>query len=282
MKNWKIYLLIGIVLLFLGASGYFGFQSIPTEVAIEPLAPVTVEVTRGDINQSILTPGRLMWTDMTHVPFKDSGQITEIMVRPGDWVEKGQILLLIDNQSENQDEFEIIEILAPRDGVVLVITKMRGDLVTPGGVAVKLTNPTSLEVVATVIEEDLPYLEVEQSVELFFDARPELIIESQVVRILPESIPGDRPLYKVFISLDEVPQGFASGMTADASIIIDARTNVLQLPRSLVRIRPDGSAMVSIWINGQAVERLIQTGLRGDLYIEILEGLEVGDQVIGK
>jgi multidrug efflux pump subunit AcrA (membrane-fusion protein) len=32
--------------------------------------------------------------------------------------------------------------------------------------------------------------------------------------------------------------------------------------------------------NGQASERLIRTGLRGDTWVEVLDGLSEGDQVV--
>ena len=89
MNRWKNYLIIAIVALFLAAAGYYGFQNNTPQEVVEPTAPVTVEVIRGDVRQTILAPGRLVWTDMTHVPFEDSGQITEVMVRPGDRAEEG-------------------------------------------------------------------------------------------------------------------------------------------------------------------------------------------------
>lgn len=242
MKRWKMYLLLIVAIVFLGVSGYLGFQGNQPQEVAEPTAPVTVEVTRGDIKKTVTAPGRLVWTDTANVSFANSGLVIDVMVRPGDWVETDQALLLVDMQSS--DGSENVELLALMDGVVLEVNVVSGDWVRAGAVAVKLTNPTALEVVATVIEEDLPIVEVGQPVELFFDALPELILDSQVTRIVPETIPGDRPLYRIYTNLDEVPQGLVSGMTADASIIVAARTDVLRLPRALIRARSDGRKSV--------------------------------------
>jgi len=54
----------------------------------------------------------------------------------------------------------------------------------------------------------------------------------------------------------------------------------LILPRTLVRIRSDGTARVDVW-NGVEIEnRTIRVGLRGDLYVEVLEGLSEGDEAV--
>ena len=42
----------------------------------------------------------------------------------------------------------------------------------------------------------------------------------------------------------------------------------------------DGSAEIEVWANGQTETRTVQTGLRGDQYVEILSGLAEGDQVV--
>jgi HlyD family secretion protein len=57
---------------------------------------------------------------------------------------------------------------------------------------------------------------------------------------------------------------------------------VLRLPRALVRAHSDGTAQVQVWLGDHAEERTVKIGLRGDQYVEILEGLREGDMVVGK
>ena len=70
--------------------------------------------------------------------------------------------------------------------------------------------------------------------------------------------------------------------TAIDVIVVDSRRDVLRLPRALVRARSDGTATVQVWTGSRIEERQVQTGLRGDVYIEILDGLNEGDLVVGK
>jgi HlyD family secretion protein len=167
--------------------------------------------------------------------------------------------------------------------VVLDVFAQPGEIVNLEQSLLQLTNPAGLEVQSSVIEEDLPYVQIGQQADVYFDAQPEVAVTGRVSRIVPQRIPGkDRPLYAVFLSLESVPEGVVAGMTADAAIIIARKENVLRLPRALVRARADDTAQIDIWTDRGPEKRDITVGLRGDVYIEILDGLAEGDQIVGE
>jgi multidrug efflux pump subunit AcrA (membrane-fusion protein) len=174
------------------------------------------------------------------------------------------------------------ELYAPFSGTILEVDARPGEQIAAGAGFVLLGAPAAVEVIASVVEEDYPQVEIGQSVELFFDARPEAELLGQVDRIVPARLPGDRPLYAVYVSFDELPEGLVSGMTVDASIITASRENVLRLPKSLVRSQSDGSARIEIWVEGHREVRIVRVGLRGDAYVEITTGLQAGDLVVAE
>jgi len=142
-------------------------------------------------------------------------------------------------------------------------------------------DPKKLEVQANITEEDFPIVSVGQEVELFFDARPEISIHGRVSRIIPQRNEGDSsPLYDIYITLDEVPDGLADGMTADAAITIAKHAGVLCLPRAVVRASGNDTTIVKVWDGLQEMEKEITVGLRGDTYVEIVSGLSEGEQVV--
>ncbi len=176
-------------------------------------------------------------------------------------------------------DLEAATLTAPFAGTVLEVKAGPGEMIAAGAGLILLADGSRLEVEATVIEEDLPLVQDGQKVELFFDAQPEAQVLGSVVRIVPRRLPGDRPLYPVYIASADLPEGLVAGMTADASIVVDSRQDVLRLPRALVRARSDGTATVQVWTGNSAEERIVQVGLRGDLYVEILAGIEEGEEV---
>lgn len=182
-----------------------------------------------------------------------------------------------------QQNLAAATLTAPFDGVVLEVMVRRSEMVPAGASVILLADPAAVEVRTTVIEEDLPLVRVGQPVELFFDAQPDAAVSGQVARIVPQRVSGeDRSLYHVYVGLAELPEGIVSGMTADASIIIARQSDVLRLPRAVVQARADGTATVKVWHTDGIENRTIQVGLRGDVYVEIREGLNAGEQVIAE
>ena len=173
---------------------------------------------------------------------------------------------------------------APFDGVVLDVFVTPGEAVGAGTNLILLADPSLGEVRTTVIEEDLTDVQLGQPAELFFDARPDIVVQGVVTRIVPQRVVGEaRPLYHVFLTLeDHLPDGVFPGMTVDASIIVAEELDTVRLPRTLVRPRSDGTAVVQLWQNGRRVEQEITVGLRGDVFMVIQSGLQPGDEVVGE
>jgi len=184
------------------------------------------------------------------------------------------------NQAESAVQH--LELIAPFNGVVIEVNASASQTVSAATPILTLVDPYALEAQVTVVEEDFSYVIPGQNVSLFFDAQPEAEVYGKVARIIPKRTGGDRPLYPVYITVDNPPAGLVAGMTTDASIIIDNRTNVLVLPKAVVRARSDGTAQVYVWVNGKRETREIRIGLIGDLSVEVLEGLQEGDEVVAQ
>jgi len=175
---------------------------------------------------------------------------------------------------------ESLEIKAPFDGIVFEASAQAGQTYQAETALFKIGDPKALEVKANITEEDYPIVSVGQAVEVFFDARADVTVKGKVDRIIPKRIEGDRPLYNIYISLNNVPDGLADGMTSDTAITIAKRENVLCLPRAAVRASSASTTTVKVWDGVQEVTKEIKVGLRGDTYVEIISGLSEGEQVV--
>ncbi|MCK5646328.1 MAG: efflux RND transporter periplasmic adaptor subunit, partial [Anaerolineales bacterium] len=186
------------------------------------------------------------------------------------------------NLQNAQQSLEDTKVYAPISGTILTLNAQVGAMTSEGSKLLQIADPHALEVLVSVIEEDYPLLKIGQTVDLFFDAAPDVTATGQVDRIVPKRVSNDRPLYPVYISIDDFPEVVVEGMTADADIILAQSSDVLRLPRALVKANSDGTAMVSVWMGDHEEERSVTVGLRGDLFIEILSGLEEGEKVVGQ
>ena len=175
---------------------------------------------------------------------------------------------------------ESLQIKSPITGIVFEVGAEAGQTYQAEATLFQIGDPKALEVVANVTEEDYPIISAGQSVEVYFDARPEVTVQGKIDRIIPKRIEGDRPRYNIYITLNEVPDGLADGMTSDAAITIEKRTGVLCLPRSVVRASGIDEVSLKVWTNQSTETRTVTIGLRGDSDVEILSGLSEGEQVI--
>ena len=311
MNRWKV---LGGVLAAIALVGvaYVGYRSGTDEESGTRLAPATVEVMRGGVQQTVVAPGLVVGTREVVLGMDTEGRLDEISVRPGSAVEHCEELARLNTESLEealeaarldrtqrfQDGFwrgldrdvksaeadlAAATLTAPFRGVVLDVMAREGDLVQPGMPIALLSDPSAVEVRTKVIEEDLPLVNVGQAVELFFDAQPDDAVVGRVTRIVPQRVPDEnRPLYYVYVSLDEPPEGVVPGMTADASIIVAERESVVRLPRAVIRGSLGGEAKVNVWADGRQQERKIKLGLRGDVNAEVLDGLIEGDRVVAE
>jgi len=175
---------------------------------------------------------------------------------------------------------ESLEIKAPFDGIVFEVSAQIGQTYPAETTLFTVGDPRSLEVLANVTEEDYPLVQAGQAVEIFFDARPDVVVQGTVERIIPKRLEGDRPLYNIYISLNDVPDGLADGMTSDTAITIEKREGVLCLPRAAVRASSGDTTTIKVWNGVEELTKEITIGLRGDTYIEILSGLSEDEQVV--
>jgi multidrug efflux pump subunit AcrA (membrane-fusion protein) len=172
---------------------------------------------------------------------------------------------------------------APYAGVVLEVQVRPGEAIGAGQTILVLADVSQGELLASVVEEDLPLVQPGQSVEIFFDAAPDVTISGTVNRIVPQRTSGsDRPLYPVYITITDLPTTLLPGMTADAVITIQKKENVLQLPRAIVRASSGNTATVDVWDGQSQQQRTIEIGLRGDVYVEVVSGLHEGEEVVGQ
>ncbi len=173
-------------------------------------------------------------------------------------------------------------LVAPFDGLVAEVKVKAGDSLNANATILTLIDPQALEVQANVSEKDLPLVQTGQAAQLLFDAQPELNAVGHVERIVPDRLSGSSALYPVYLTFNDLPAGLAADMSVDISITIAGKSGVLRLPRSLVRTKVDNTARVDVWVEDHSEPRTITIGLRGDVYVEILDGLNEGDLVVSQ
>jgi RND family efflux transporter MFP subunit len=172
---------------------------------------------------------------------------------------------------------------APFDGVVARINVAPGEQVTQGPV-LTLIDVSRFKVTVTVDEVDVVRVAPGQDVEVLIDALGPPPQIGRVQRIAPQAT-NERNVTAYEVELEVAPgdRPLRSGMTASATIITAKRENALSVPVQAVR-EENGMTVVDVVVNDNGritlVAQPVETGIRTGDRIEIINGLNEGQQVL--
>lgn len=168
---------------------------------------------------------------------------------------------------------EFMQITAPFNGQVIRRDGEIGEMIAANETIFWVTDSSGLRITAEVDEEDIALVHSEQRVLIRADAFPNRVFESTVQSVTPKGDPIARS-YRVRMALDPALP-LKIGMTAEVNIVTQERQDALLLkPQTL-----DG---MSVWIahDGRLLKRTLETGARGEEYIEVLHGLSENDLIV--
>ncbi|MCG5219933.1 HlyD family efflux transporter periplasmic adaptor subunit [Streptosporangium sp. KLBMP 9127] len=173
-----------------------------------------------------------------------------------------------------------VTIKAPAPGTVLSVAGGVGSQAGTG-TFVTLGDLDELQVEAMFSQTDVSRLKIGQPAEVGLATRQGADYRGTVTRIAPTATTdGDLVRYAVLIALDKPPAGLLIGQSAIVEVTTEKSDDTVYLPARAVRTGADGSATVTLREDGGDTERAVGTGVRGDLFIEITDGLTEGTQVL--
>ena len=167
------------------------------------------------------------------------------------------------------------------EGQVIVRSVDPGQTVTASDSLFVLSD--RLIVKAFVDETDIGRVKIGQKALIGLDAYPDIRVNGVVEHIYYEShLQNNVNIYYVDLIPERVPDVFRSGMSANIKIIVQEKNGALLLPivavqsrkgNTVVREKSDDSARAIRYIK-------VQTGLRDERNIEILDGLSDNSVVL--
>ncbi|MCG6188523.1 efflux RND transporter periplasmic adaptor subunit [Maribellus maritimus] len=178
---------------------------------------------------------------------------------------------------------------------------------------------TQMRVEADVDEADIGQVKEGQRVEFTVDAFPDDVFEGEVTEVrLEPTVTNNVVTYTIIISAPNPDFKLMPGMTAETEIYVQERKDILVVPSKALRFNPDQKLLLSymsarpkpdgpeggqipesnankqvtgnaqanqgnvVWVKKDSVIRPIpvKTGMDDDINVEILAGINPGDEVI--
>ncbi len=188
------------------------------------------------------------------------------------------------------------QIAAPMDGVVVAVETDEGQTLVSSQSAptlLILADLNTMTVKALISEADVVRVKPDMPVTFSILGDPDTIYKSKLKSVdpAPESITdsdtsattmsSSATYYNGRFDIPNPDHKLRIFMTAQVSIILGEAKNALSIPLSVL-----GSSMgqdryeVRVLENGHERPRMIRTGLKDNIYVQVLEGLREGEQVI--
>lgn len=262
------------------------------------LEAVVVQAKEAPIEETVEATGAVSPLNRVEVKPTIAGRIEKLLVNEGDLVKQGQIIAWMSSTDRAaildgaraqgpealkkwEDTYKATPIIAPLPGHIILENVVEGQTVDPTVVIYAMSDV--LIVLAQVDESDIGRIHIGMPARVVLDSYPNQKDYGKVFDILYEGKNVSNVIqYGVKIRLDKVPKYYRSQMTANISFIIRKKDKALLVPASAVR-QKDGVKQVlvpSAQPGGPEEWREVKTGIENDTSVEIVDGLEAGEQVL--
>lgn len=206
-----------------------------------------------------------------------------------------QMRRLIDNAQQNLENsvldveiqhlaMEYATITSPIAGLVTQVnTPYAGANVAPSEVGFQVINPTTTYFSATADQAEVVKLSEGLTGEIVLDSFPEVDLSGTISDIAftpKENEVGT--VYEIEISLldPSILGRLRMGMTGDITFVTTQVEDVISIPTEYLKITEEGEDYVLLLENDEITEQPITIGLDAGEYLEVTDGLSVGDQIV--
>ena len=205
-----------------------------------------------------------------------AGQIEQLSVQASD----SSLKLAEVQLTQAREALDNATVTAPVDGIVSQVDVQVGNMATSAQAAVSLTNTSSVYSSLSVAENLVNRLTKGQSVKVTIPSVSEKSFIGKIDHISPASDPKTH-LYPLKITLENPDGLIKPGMFAKVELVTDEKADVTSIKSEAVVLKNE-KTIVYVVQEDKAVAKEVVTGLDTGVDIEILKGLDQGDQVIVK
>jgi HlyD family secretion protein len=169
--------------------------------------------------------------------------------------------------------------VAPADATLYSLPIHQGDFVKEGDLLAEMADMHHVRVRAFIDEPELGQIDLNQAVEIFWDAHPDRVWAGRT-EVVPKQVVahGTRNVGELLCSVSNDRLDLIPNTTVDVRIHISERPNVLVIPRGALFI-DGGKRYVYLVQDNRLHRRDIKVGIANPTMIEVLSGLQESDQV---
>ena len=248
--------------------------------AMKNLAIEVVPSSETTFESTFFVLGHLQEIPSNHsvVSSRIPGRIVELQVIAGDHVEKGDLVVKVESL---QPGAPVIDLFAPASGIVAESHVRLGEPVDPSKELLDILDLNQLWAIARVPQQEAAGIKIGTKARIQIPAMGGNPVEGTLVRFGTEADSAAGTFDAIF-QIDNPEGVLRPGMRAEFSIITSVREDVTVVPKEAVQ-GPMTDRVVYVQdfdLPNSFIKSPVVTGEENDQFIEIIDGLFPGDEVV--
>jgi multidrug efflux pump subunit AcrA (membrane-fusion protein) len=160
-----------------------------------------------------------------------------------------------------------------------------GETVSEGQTIISMPDTAVMIAEISVHETEVDKVRAGQPATIVMDAFPDRVLEGEVTEVapLPDQQRGfmnpDLKVYKTLVRIDGTHDFLKSRMSCKVDILVEQLEDAIIVPIQVVSNRANRKVCYVMTSQGPQ-ERVVQTGLFNDSFVEVISGLEAGEEVM--
>ena len=243
----------------------------------------TTTAVKGEIREYLELNGDITARTEVNVFPETAGKLKNLSVKVGYRVKKDQVIAQIDPSRPGMT-FAFSPVKAPISGTVTEIPAQIGSVVSPGMPIAKIGKMNELEVIVYVAERFISKMRIGLPARITTDAYPGKIFNGSIREISPVVDPASRTL-EIKLHVTDPQHVLKAGMFAGVKLITEEKKNIVKIPAETLLSRFGQTYVFVVHGSGSSGEksvekRVVTAGLRIDNQVEIVKGLEAGEEIV--
>ncbi|KXS43259.1 MAG: RND family efflux transporter, MFP subunit [Candidatus Frackibacter sp. T328-2] len=320
MKKWVG---IGLAIILVIGLGFFGWSKFIKQKSSTVSKPLTqkdirsnmiMTVKKDSLEKMISVSGTVEPVESQDLYFKTNGTVKSINIEEGARVEKGQVLMEIENDEQRlnyikaknsyetivisgteskikeaelnlkiaKDRLDETKLKAPFAGIINEISIEEGSYTAQDQdkTVAKLIDNSGYQVEVSVDESDSRQLELGQPARITMEALPNQELKGEVVDIGANAeVNSGVVTLPVMVAIKEKPKFIKPGFSAEVEIIVEQIKEQLILPITAVYNEKGETKAVKI-VKGKPTPVNVKIGVSSGRNVVIKEGLQAGDKIL--
>ncbi|MDR1554418.1 MAG: efflux RND transporter periplasmic adaptor subunit [Campylobacteraceae bacterium] len=227
----------------------------------------------------------LLANDATSKESYESAEASFLSAQASITMIKAQIIQTESSLKENRANLEYAKIYAPMSGTVSSISVKQGQTLNANQ-----NTPTILQIadLSTVtIESDVSEADVtklKKGMDVYFKTLGSLNVwRTNLLKVEPTpKVNNNVVLYKAIFDVNNTSGDLMNSMTAQVFFVLSSVQNAIIVPVTAISKRDENSSRAAVMLkqkDGSFAPQRVETGVSNRIHVEILSGLNEGDEV---